>query len=372
MADSARIQDTIGILYESALIPEMLGEALSAMVDLLDGDTCHLVGWDRETGIPSLSVSAGLAPDIGPGYAAHYAHIDPRRSLSMTMAPGQILACHEHFDTRFVSSNEFYQDYLLPQVGLHHLLGAGDLIAESGQLVLIGFQRHVGHRHFNDEEIRLLEQLLPHLQRTLRLREKLALASDTATCAETTLENAHLATILLTSAGKVLWSNRYAESLLSKGVWIHQSNARLRARDAAQDNALQTAIRNTARHGQPANLNLGNAPSHCCLTLLNVSRRLSDHVDGHVLVLISVSGGRRIASVQQLMDLFRLSPAEARLTRALAQGESVERYADQEGLKRSTIKTQLTSALTKTGMRGQKDLIRLVIDLPAIRPDLKT
>ncbi|MCK6389317.1 MAG: helix-turn-helix transcriptional regulator, partial [Zoogloea sp.] len=79
----------------------------------------------------------------------------------------------------------------------------------------------------------------------------------------------------------------------------------------------------------------------------------------------------RVASVQQLMDLFRLSPAEARLTRALAQGENVERYADQEGLKRSTIKTQLTSALTKTGMRGQKDLIRLVLDLPAIRPDIK-
>lgn len=371
MADSTRFHDMIGMLYESALVPEMLGEALSAMVDLLDGDTCHLVGWDRETGVPGLSVSAGLAPDIGPDYAAHYAHIDPRRGLSMTMAPGQILACHKHFDTRFVSSNEFYQDYLLPQVGLHHLLGAGDLVAESRQLVLIGFQRYVGRRHFNDEEVRLLGQLLPHLQRTLRLREKLASVSDTATCLETTLESAHLAAILLTSAGKMLWSSRYADSLLCKGVWMHQSNLRLRARDAAQDNALQAAIRNTALHGRPGSLNLGNAPSHCCLTLLNVSGRLSDHMKGHVLVLVSVSGGRRVASVQQLMDLFRLSPAEARLTRALAQGENVERYADQEGLKRSTIKTQLTSALTKTGMRGQKDLIRLVLDLPAIRPDIK-
>jgi len=109
MDREAEYDRALGLIYESAVAPAQMQNALAAMTALLDGDTCHLVGWGRHTGIPVLSVSTGLPVDVGPDYAAHYAQIDPRRQLALTQAPGQLLNCNEHFDSRFVSRNEFFQ-----------------------------------------------------------------------------------------------------------------------------------------------------------------------------------------------------------------------------------------------------------------------
>ena len=82
---------------------------------------------------------------------------------------------------------------------------------------------------------------------------------------------------------------------------------------------------------------------------------------------MTTNTGQRLASVQQLMELFKLSPAEARFVRALAHGESIDDYANHEGLKRSTVKSHLLSALAKTGTKSQKDIVRLVVTLAAVR-----
>ena len=200
MGQQKQFDQTLGLIYESALTPERLKDALGAITTMLDGDTCHLVGWDRRNGIPSLSVSTGLPEEVGPDYAAHYAHIDPRRQLALTMAPGQMLACHEHFDTRFVNRNEFFQDYLLPQVGIHYLLGSGDLLEESEQMIMIGFQRYTGHGPFDSSNASLLQRLLPHLQRSLRMAKQIGNQTDAKALSETALDASSLAAFALSSS----------------------------------------------------------------------------------------------------------------------------------------------------------------------------
>jgi len=87
----------------------------------------------------------------------------------------------------------------------------------------------------------------------------------------------------------------------------------------------------------------------------------------NVLCVLSRLDQRRFATVRQLMELFGLSAAEARLTRALCQGNSLEEYASDQGLKQPTVRTQLRSVLAKTGSGRQATLIRLVAGIPAIR-----
>jgi DNA-binding CsgD family transcriptional regulator len=67
------------------------------------------------------------------------------------------------------------------------------------------------------------------------------------------------------------------------------------------------------------------------------------------------------------MELFGFTPAEARVTRAITQGEDIDYYAKAEGLKKTTVRTQLQSAMIKTGAGKQKDLVRLVLSIPAVR-----
>ncbi|SBT11167.1 hypothetical protein PROAA_910028 [Candidatus Propionivibrio aalborgensis] len=372
MDREAAYDRALGLIYESAVAPAQTQDALAAMTALLDGDTCHLVGWSRSTGIPLLSISTGLPDDVGPDYAAHYAQIDPRRQLALTQAPGQLLNCNEYFDTRFVSRDEFFQDYLLPQVGLRYLLGSGDLVEESEQMIMIGFQRYKGHSAFQNQEAESLERLLPHLRRSLRLMLYFQKLRDEIGFGETIFEVSHLATLALSSSGQVLWANRRGMALLRAGTWFHEAQGRLRANDADRNACLQSAIRRAVAEAKPSNVNLGvsGGPEHCCLTLIALEGEQAIPIPTNraaLLAVVTANSGQRIATVQQLMDFFRLTPAEARLVRALSHGETIDGYAAHEGLKRTTVKTQLQAALSKTGTRSQKDLVRLVVTLPATR-----
>jgi DNA-binding CsgD family transcriptional regulator len=126
----------------------------------------------------------------------------------------------------------------------------------------------------------------------------------------------------------------------------------------------------TLATGRPGNLNFGSGSEHCCVTLVAIRERnplASQSRRADILVLVTTSTGQRVASVEQLMDFFKLSPAEARFVRALAHGENVDEYAKHEGLKRSTVKSHLLSAMAKTGTQSQKDIVRLVVTLPAVR-----
>ena len=76
---------------------------------------------------------------------------------------------------------------------------------------------------------------------------------------------------------------------------------------------------------------------------------------------------RRVATAKQLMELFGLSAAEARLTRALARGESLDYFVATQGIRMPTARSQLRSAFAKTGTDRQAELVRLVIGVPAIR-----
>lgn len=310
MDHEAVFDRALGLIYESVVAPAQMQDALAAMTDLLDGDTCHLVGWNRHTGIPMLSISTGLPEDVGPDYAAHYATIDPRRQLALTRTPGQLLNCNEHFDSRFVSRNEFFQDYLLPQVGVHYLLGSGDLVEESEQMIMIGFQRYNGHRAFQSYEARSLERLLPHLQRSLRLMLHFQKLTDEKGFSETVFEVSHLATLALSSSGRVLWANQRGLALLRAGTWFHEAHGRLCASNPDKDASLRSAIHQALTQAKPSNVNLGikGSTEHCCLTLIALDGVNANHPlpssRAALLAVITTNSGQRIATVQQLMDFF--------------------------------------------------------------------
>lgn len=88
---------------------------------------------------------------------------------------------------------------------------------------------------------------------------------------------------------------------------------------------------------------------------------------GNVSCLVCPLGRRRIASARQLMSMFALSAAEARLTRALCHGETLEEYAIAQGVKLPTVKTQLRSLFSKTQTDRQVALVSLIIGIPPLR-----
>ncbi len=67
------------------------------------------------------------------------------------------------------------------------------------------------------------------------------------------------------------------------------------------------------------------------------------------------------------MSMFALSPAEARLARALCHGETLEEYASAQGVKLTTVKTQLRAVFAKTQTDRQVTLVGLITGIPPLR-----
>ncbi len=139
---------------------------------------------------------------------------------------------------------------------------------------------------------------------------------------------------------------------------------------------MHDAIRETAHTGRVINLllhpiNYQQQRYSLALVRLNCQKQKLGSsnvaVVGDVLCLIAPLDRRRFATVRQLMDLFGLSAAEARLARAICHGDSLEEYASDLGLKMPTVKTQLRSIFTKTDTDRQAALVRLLSGIPVVR-----
>jgi DNA-binding CsgD family transcriptional regulator len=78
-----------------------------------------------------------------------------------------------------------------------------------------------------------------------------------------------------------------------------------------------------------------------------------------IVVLVDLES-HPTAAQRDLIEAFRLTPAEARLAIRLAAGESIETVADKLGIAYETARNVLKSIFHKTETRRQGELIALL------------
>jgi DNA-binding CsgD family transcriptional regulator len=91
------------------------------------------------------------------------------------------------------------------------------------------------------------------------------------------------------------------------------------------------------------------------------------HPRAALLVYLTVPEAQRHATALQLMQMFGLTQAEARLAHALVQGSTVDEYAEAQGLAMPTVRSQVRAVLDKTRTARQQDLVRLLSAIPSAR-----
>ena len=79
------------------------------------------------------------------------------------------------------------------------------------------------------------------------------------------------------------------------------------------------------------------------------------------IVIVTRVASPAVPPVEIVTALFDLSPAEARVARAIAEGRSIEECAGDFGVSTETIRVQIKRAMNKTGTHRQIDLARLLI-----------
>lgn len=356
--------------YDGILQPDRWFSAVEGMRSLFDASVAHVLCWDAEHSVDRLAVVTEYGLTLRDDYERHFGEIDPRLGYVNQIPVGKIFSCYEHFSESFVERDEFYQDFLVPRVG-RYSMGAAVLRTKQFE-VQLGITRVRSAGAFEVEEQRLLTVLLPHLEKALSLTLARAQERTQNTLSNVAMDISHFAMFALSAVGTVLAVNQRAEALLRHGTTLCMSEGRLLAIDPSEDNRLRDTIRFVVSANLPRNLLFHGPDGDMGLTLIpsaESQRSLGISDSPQVIAILTEFGSKRLATVRQLMELFSLSPAEARLVRGLAQGESLESYADGQGVKRTTVRTQLQSALGKVGVGTQKDLVRMIHELPAVRSE---
>lgn len=180
--------------------------------------------------------------------------------------------------------------------------------------------------------------------------------------------------VLLDGRGRVLHANRAARDMGAEGAIMSLRADRIEAADPSSATALRRAITETidvAREGKATvsgivlhDIQAGTiAPATLCA--LPRAENTAEDQPRAALFLPPPTGEKRI-SEPLLMQLFELTPSEARVAAALAGGARPADLAEGLGVSPTTIAFHMRNLFQKTGTNRQADLVALIIAGPMI------
>jgi DNA-binding CsgD family transcriptional regulator len=259
---------------------------------------------------------------------------------------------------------------------MRYVLGVS-LLRKDGLDVTLGLLRATGRPPYSPTETDRLERLVPHLQRSVRIYLETEVLRQRALIGERGLNAFEIGVLATDEAGRVVYANRRAEALLREGNTLKVREGIVVAAPMVDATHLDLALRRAASSGHPESVRIavtGNKQDKnaCYVTILPLAEQNPmAGVFGRpkLLWLVNQENHRRVLTGRQLIQLFALSPAEARLARAMAQGHTPEAYAVESSLSMATVRTQMRAVFAKTGTRRQPDLVRLLYGIPPTRDE---
>ena len=257
----------------------------------------------------------------------------------------------DHYSTDALDSVPVYAEFMKPR-GL--IAAAGTIVQGSShqaiQISFEGFRSHDAAR----SAVRTLDALRPHLARALSLAERLRL--EKANAIVDAFERSDVAAAIVGTDGRMHGHGALFETRLRDCASI--SRSRLRFRDTTADRlfvatlATDPAERATGKSFVARRGSLDEAVAIHMLPLAGQANSLFG-VRGFLLLAVSAAN-RAIPGADLLRLMFDLTPAEARLTRRLVEGQSLSVAAAGLNIRESTARVHLRAVFAKTGVSRQR------------------
>jgi DNA-binding CsgD family transcriptional regulator len=223
-----------------------------------------------------------------------------------------------------------------------------------------------------------LRLLSPHVRRAISITDLVEMRTLRADAAEDALESIAVAVVMVDGAGRIVFANEAAASLLAASDPIRSDLGILVARDPAAAQALAVALAKT----REPEAEMGNVG-------IDIPMPFADGRPGlaHVLPIGSSKVRGALSSTataavfltppgspvrlpdQALAATFGFTPMELRILELLVCGQTITEAGATLGIAPTTARTHLARIMDKTGTERQVDLVQLVTGLtpPVLR-----
>jgi DNA-binding CsgD family transcriptional regulator len=378
MPSGESLSDLLLTLYSAPLSPELWPKFLAELSEMIGLGGAALLHQDLVRSQANVHVTVGIDPEAGAIYQAEYAAMDAWLPEFLTRPEGEVALADELCPPERLRKSEFYHDFLRPyDVRLSH---AVPTLKRASVLEFVTFYSHGWKTKLPDRKATdLLNIVLPHLQMALRIRQRLYGLEAEKHTLEGALDRLDFGLILLDEVGRCIFLNESARHLMKQRNGLCFRNDRLGGVVPSESSQLRMLIERAVAAGGGKQFEKGGAlsisrPSGSPLQLLVAPFLNSGTLD-------SVTGSRRAAAILFISDpdrkpvavedmvqlLYGFTAAEAKLARLLLDGCTLAQSAETNHVTRETVRTQLKSMFSKTGVRRQSELIRLLTALPKIR-----
>ena len=343
-------------IYEAALVPEKWTNLLHEI-----GDAAGSVGGTLFTTNARLSASAAspaMQPVLEDFIRSGIAAINPRPQRAMQRNHPGFVGDHELFTREEMDQDPTYQYLRTKGYGWC----AGTVVrVPGGDLAIFSWERRFAEGPFSAETITALDPLRPHLARAAVLSGRLGL--EKARAAAEALGLIGLPCAVLSRSFRMLAANKLFDGLIPDLVQDRPMRMALTDRRADALFAQSITQLDAGASLSPRSIPLAatDATPASIIHVVPIRGAANDiFALASAVVVITRVEHPTIVAPEVIQGLFDLTPAEARIARGIASGDTIEELAVKAGVSAGTVRQQLKSVFMKTGVSRQGELVGLL------------
>jgi DNA-binding CsgD family transcriptional regulator len=353
---SLKNMNMIDKIYEAAFVPEMWPDLLQELAAFVDGEGAMLFTTDLQNvsrWTASESVHQVMIDWIDGGWQAK----TRRTHKLVSLRHAGFITESDVFSPEELETDPEHVEFLNPR-GLG--LSAGTFIPmPTGDVVVYSIERAKHLPGMSRAELDRLDAIRPHLARAGTIAVRLGM--ERAKSAAEAFSVIGLPAAALGPTGRLIAANTLFEALIPE--IFEDRAARLVLADKAADQLLARGL-TTGRRAQalcsiPVAAKHGHPPYVVhLLAIAGNAHDIFSRVAWMCVVMPIIPG--KVPGAEVLQALFDLTAAEARVAGAVGNAVTLEALAENLGLSRETVRSQLKAVLAKTGLKRQSELTALL------------
>lgn len=365
--DTAHHDHIVSLIYAAALDGRKWVEALQELRTLFAANFLTLILREASVDDPGLIVW------VGAGEGAGDARFEPaRRDLTpfVNLAADQLYTVDDLMAPLEWRGSAYFQHWC----ALHdvfHVMSVDISTVGAGRLPL-RITRGEAAAPFSQQDRARCQTLLPHLRQALQMHNLLQRKASLGGVFSSAISRLSVGTIVLDERGRVFEQNLTAREILASSDGLKLVSGGLEAFYPSDNRALQHLIRGAfAKHasGLPAVVEAvsiarpsGQPSLGVVVEVLPPGEWAAGRGKPIAVLYVRDPAGRSLADAGMVRQLFNLTPTETAVALKLADGASLEEAAEALGIRRNTARAHLRSIFSKTGVRRQTELVRIMLN----------
>jgi len=374
--DRRRSSHIIPEIYEATIDPNHWDYVLAMIAKLTRSKSACLYYRNKERKIASSIAHFGLPQSACLSFNQQCDTLDDMFCSRKSSNPEEPVCTQFYPGSNGVMADDssLYLGWMKPN-GIYHVGGA-QLVDNDSHKAGIAILRDEKSGAWTDGDLRLVNEILPHLRRALNIHSQFAHLRIKQDAFFSDLERLVIGVILYDHAARPVYINPTAKLIIKGHPAMRLQDGDLILSNPDDDRKLRAMVLHAAeidpddswKHSVAIGISHPDIETPVPLLITPMHAHLItsdlDYEGAKVVVFLSDTNQQYPISVDNLVDVYRLTPAEAQVAISLANGNSIDEIADRSHHSAHTIRAQLKSVFRKTGVSRQSELIKQLLTGP--------